>query len=77
MTTHTPQHGDAWISDEEHARIRAWEEALLLDDLAVSTGYRASLLNLGLVGVRITDWTSICMPEATTWRQPWALRSMR
>ena len=44
--------GDAWISDEEHARIRAWEEAPLLDDLAVSTGYRASLLNLGLVGVR-------------------------
>ena len=44
--------GDAWISDEEHARIRAWEEAPLLDDLAVSAGYRASLLNLGLVGVR-------------------------
>jgi len=33
-------------------RARAWEEAPLLDDLAVSTGYRASLLNLGLVGVR-------------------------
>jgi len=33
-------------------RARAWEEAPLLDDLAVSAGYRASLLNLGLVGVR-------------------------
>ena len=32
--------------------IRAWEEAPLLDDLAVTSGYRASLLNLGLVGVR-------------------------
>ncbi|TNF24070.1 MAG: DEAD/DEAH box helicase [Deltaproteobacteria bacterium] len=33
-------------------RARAWEEAPLLDDLSVSAGYRASLLNLGLVGVR-------------------------
>ena len=33
-------------------RARAWEEAPLLDDLAVSSGYRASLFNLGLVGVR-------------------------
>ena len=33
-------------------RARAWEEAPLLDDLAVSAGYRASLINLGLVGVR-------------------------
>jgi hypothetical protein len=43
---------DAWIPEEELARIRAWEEAPLLDDLAVTTGYRASLVNLGLVGVR-------------------------
>ncbi len=34
------------------ARARAWEEAPLLDDLAVSAGYRASLFNLGLLGVR-------------------------
>jgi hypothetical protein len=33
-------------------KAKAWEEAPLLDDLAVSAGYRASLLNLGLVGVR-------------------------
>jgi len=33
-------------------RARAWEEAPLLDDLAVSSGYRASLLNLGLMGIR-------------------------
>ena len=44
--------GDSWITDEKLERIRAWEEAPLLDDLAVTTGYRASLLNLGLVGVR-------------------------
>src|SRR5690606_38110932 len=30
----------------------AWEEAPLLDDLAVSANFRATLVNLGLVGVR-------------------------
>ena len=43
---------DGWIHDETLQRIRAWEEAPLLDDLAVTAGYRASLLNLGLVGVQ-------------------------
>lgn len=30
----------------------AWEEATLLDDLAVRSGFRATVFNLGLVGVR-------------------------
>lgn len=33
-------------------KARAWEEAPLLDDVAVSAAYRATLLNLGLVGVQ-------------------------
>lgn len=33
-------------------KAKIWEEAPLLDDLAVSVGYRASIFNLGLVGVR-------------------------
>ncbi|MGQ9369061.1 DEAD/DEAH box helicase [Azospirillum sp. ST 5-10] len=33
-------------------RARAWEEAPLLDDLALGAGYRATIFNLGLVGVR-------------------------
>jgi replicative superfamily II helicase len=49
---HAPEEDDTWIPDEALHRIRAWEEAPLLDDLAVSAGYRGSLLNLGLVGVR-------------------------
>src|SRR5581483_461078 len=32
-------------------KVRAWEEAPLLDDLAVNTRYRATLENLGLVRV--------------------------
>jgi hypothetical protein len=32
-------------------RAAAWEEAPLLDDLALTSGYRATILNLGLVGV--------------------------
>lgn len=34
------------------ARAEAWEEAPLLDDLAVTAGYRGTVFNLGLVGVR-------------------------
>ena len=30
----------------------AWEEAPLLDEIAVTAGYRATLLNLGLAGIR-------------------------
>lgn len=41
----------AWVSDERLHDIRAWEEAPLLDDLAVTAGYRGTLLNLGMVGV--------------------------
>jgi replicative superfamily II helicase/very-short-patch-repair endonuclease len=34
------------------SKAAAWEEVPLLDDLAVSAGYRGSVFNLGLVGVR-------------------------
>lgn len=33
-------------------KAQAWEEAPLLDDLAVTANYRGTVLNLGLVGVR-------------------------
>ena len=44
-----PQEHDSWIPDELLQRIRVWEEAPLLDDIAVNAGYRATLINLGLV----------------------------
>ena len=33
-------------------KAKAWEEAPLLDDIAANAGYRATIFNLGLVGVR-------------------------
>lgn len=42
----------AYLPTNVQTKARTWEEAPLLDDLAVSTGYRASLFNLGLVGIR-------------------------
>ena len=48
---HVPEHTD-WLSDDDLDRIRAWEEAPLLDDLSVNAGYRGTLINLGLIGVR-------------------------
>jgi hypothetical protein len=41
-----------WLQSEALARIRAYEEAPLLDDLAITAGYRGTVFNLGLAGVR-------------------------
>lgn len=41
-----------YLNDSVRGRAMAWEEAPLLDDLAVTASYRATLFNLGLVGVR-------------------------
>ena len=45
---HVP--AQSWVSAADRQRITAYEEAPLLDDLAVSASYRGTLLNLGLVG---------------------------
>lgn len=49
-TAYPPRNAD-WVNDDERARIQAWEEAPLLDEIAVNAGYRATAVNLGLVGV--------------------------
>ena len=49
---HLPGGDVTWLPAETQERIRAWEEAPLLDEIAVNAGYRATLFNLGLVGVR-------------------------
>lgn len=41
-----------YLSKPLREKATAWEEAPLLDELAVTAGYRATVLNLGLVGVR-------------------------
>lgn len=41
-----------YLSKPVQERALAWEEAPLLDDLSVSAAYRATLINLGVVGVR-------------------------
>ncbi|MBD2358149.1 DEAD/DEAH box helicase [Tolypothrix sp. FACHB-123] len=48
---YAPPQNNAWISDEARDRVRAWEEAPLLDEIAVNAGYRATLTNLGLVRI--------------------------
>lgn len=39
------------ISRETLNRIQAWEEAPLLDEISLNAGYRATLLNLGLIHI--------------------------
>jgi len=49
----TDQYRDAeYLPQPVQENARAWEEAPLLDDLAVGAAYRATVFNLGLVGVR-------------------------
>lgn len=48
----TLSYGDSkFLNKDVQARAAAWEAAPLLDDLSVSAGYRATVFNLGLVGV--------------------------
>jgi hypothetical protein len=47
-----------FVPPTTQVRAKAWEEAPLLDDLAASAGYRATVLNLGLVGVRYGELAS-------------------
>jgi hypothetical protein len=49
---YVPANTGAYIHPEVKKQIRIWEEAPLLDNLAVSAGYRASLFNTGAVGIR-------------------------
>lgn len=50
---HTVGYDDAeFLPAFVQKKAKIWEEAPLLDDLAVSVGYRASVFNLGLIGVR-------------------------
>jgi hypothetical protein len=50
---HTSNQGELkYLNKPVREKASAWEEAPLLDDIAVTAGYRATVLNLGLVGVR-------------------------
>jgi len=48
---YAPQDPEEVVYEEKRARVQAYEEAPLLDDIAVGAGYRATILNLGLAGV--------------------------
>lgn len=56
---HLPDQDDPWLTQSTLDRVQAWEEAPLLDDISVNAGYRATLVNVGLVGVgyhRLTEY---------------------
>ncbi|MGA2617380.1 MAG: DEAD/DEAH box helicase [Thermoguttaceae bacterium] len=52
-----------FIPTQTRDRIRAWEEAPLLDEIAVNAGYRGTLVNLGLAYVgydRLDEYVGAC-----------------
>jgi uncharacterized Zn finger protein (UPF0148 family) len=55
-----------FIPTQTRDRIRAWEEAPLLDEIAVNAGYRGTLVNLGLAYVhydRLDEYVRTCGGE--------------
>lgn len=59
---HTAKYSsDKYLSEHIRKQALAWEEAPLLDDISITSGYRATLPNLGLLGVRyehLTDYVA-------------------
>jgi replicative superfamily II helicase len=61
-----PEDEGSYIHSEQLQRIQAWEEAPLLDELAVSTGYRSTLFNLGVAGVNYDNLNLIIAQKGET-----------
>lgn len=47
-----PDDPERRLSEDERLRVRAWEEAPLLDEISVTPFFRGTLINLGLLAVR-------------------------
>lgn len=52
---HLPEDPNVFIRGEQRDRVRAWEEAPVIDQLAANANYRGTLVNLGLVELRYCD----------------------
>ena len=62
-----------FIPTQTRDRIRAWEEAPLLDEIAVNAGYRGTLVNLGLALRRLRPARRVrAGPAAANWLRRWA-----
>ena len=48
---HGPDDPERRLSDDERMRVRAWEEAPLLDEISVAAGFRGTLINLGVLSI--------------------------
>lgn len=54
---HLPEKLSRRIPQATLNKIRAWEEAPLLDEIAITAGYRATVINLGLVEINYENLT--------------------
>lgn len=48
---HAPSDSSRRLSEEDRRRVRAWEEAPLLDEISVTPFFRGTLINLGFLSV--------------------------
>lgn len=64
---------NAWIPEDTRDRLRVWEEAPLLDDLAINAGYRATLFNLGLAGIYYHQLEQYVQAQGAPLAQEWGV----
>jgi hypothetical protein len=70
---HVPEDYQGWLAEDEICRIRAWEEAPLLDELSVTPFYRGTLINLGLVSLSYHRLDDYIHQRGEPLRQRWGL----
>lgn len=49
---YAPTDDHPWIDNDTREKMHAWEEAPLLDEIAVNAGYRNTVINIGVVGIQ-------------------------
>jgi hypothetical protein len=68
-----PENPEAWLSDDDRLKVRAWEEAPLLDELAITPAFRGTLINLGLASVAYHRLDDYVCERGEPLRQRWGL----
>jgi len=48
---HAPDDPERRLTEDERLRVRGWEEAPLLDEIAVTPFFRGTLINLGVLAI--------------------------
>lgn len=72
---HGPDDPERRLTEDERLRVRAWEEAPLLDEIAVTPFFRGTLINLGILAVRYDGLEEEVRDRGAALRARWGITS--